>query len=980
MMQKDGNAMHDKQNRNEIYVVTFSDFLSLLKKHRRKIGLIIAICTILGVLWALTRPLEYLTEASFKERGMATPESMGKNVGLLLGKKSSERQSEARTWFTSYTLLKKLAIALNLHAEIYPKRTFLINFPSVIGNNLKIEYAHYRGRPSPYLQEPHRPLKLVDVEYEDELPLFLEISFPSESTYRVTDSHGKEWGIGSYDIPFRGGGYAFTVHRDREASLEYPNYEIVLHSPHRVAEELKKAITIKNDTFDEEVVHLSTIQPDRYRGANLLNTLIALYKVHKTKEQRRISEEQLSYLEERQNEAEKTLRKAMDDFAYEQSKDFETHGFVNTERALEFLTTRLQDYQRRLLAIDLENKRLEKVMNQGDLFYERYIVDGDSTVIGELLQEIRKLKQQGDSIKLSLQETPPAFDDSAGIAFDRQMGDLEDTQQLIMELRAIDRELENNHLIPPSDTLINDPRILLHSWYEKLKGDQKAYKEAQLSPSEWENRKLQFGGYIRNLIQLFSVHEKAMRERLAHHGDLKEEFKGIDLHLANELFISYNRALNETETQLVKLQFILDSLQQPKFELNSLASHLNDSISNNLITLYSKLLLDLQDNSNRSQKEQERIRDELLRQRKFLEMHMTQSIGLLHATANLQKNKIHSLQTMTLALIQLKISLLENQVEHFFANRINNLKNEKFTIEELVLSVKREMAAIPEKKISEQLMQQRLEQSRDFGREITRLVESKNITNNLEVVLSQAVDEAIAPLFPRRPQVLFFAFLGMAIGTVASLFYYCLIEAMKGVAATPENLTENGFFVAGMITAESDALPVFRKVIQKIATEGKEPISVIGYGSLKVAERLAQLLSKRGDSTLIVALSSTPTRQGSCLMDFLERGGKPPSALKCEDFDYIGFDRTSPFSAELIASERFAQFMETMVPLYRWVLCVSDTAIATSEGEQLFYMYKRACILLRGERIEEIQAVLDRAKCDKERSLAFIFFTMFYQQ
>ncbi|MEM1283167.1 MAG: hypothetical protein AAGG81_06400 [Chlamydiota bacterium] len=969
--------MEDHQQTNDPYVVTFSDFLGVIRRHRRNICIAIAVCTFLGAFFALNRPVKYLIKASFKERGFANNDGAGKGIGVLLGRKSSDKQSEAKTWFTSHNLLKNLVLTLDLHGAIYPKNKPFFEFHWVMWNNLKVEYSYYLKRPSPYLKESIRPLFLSHLEYEDELPTILNLQFLSETNYLLTDIYGEEVGLGKFGVPFEGETFKFTVNRDEKYPLEQPVYEVYLNSTDVVAKDLKKIISLKNDPLDEELVHLSTIHPDRQRGAELINTLIAIYKINKSNEQKRVADEQLAYLEERQNEAQKNLKRAMHEFAKEQSKDFETRGFVNTDRALEFLATRQLEYQRRLLAIDLENKRLEKVLKEGYVFYDRYTVDGDSTVINQLLQEIRQLRQQADSIKLSLQESPIAFDEDEGIAFDRQMADLEDTQQLIMELRAIEKELANNHLLLPSDSLMNDPRIMLHSWYEKLKDYQQEYEWSQLSPSDWENRKMQFATYIKNLIKLFEVHEKALRERLAHHGELKDEFKGIDLNLANELFIGYNRALNETETQLVKLQFILDSIQQPKFELNSLSSQLNDSISRDLVSNYSRLLLDLQDESNRSQKEQERIRNELLRQRKFLEMHITQSISVLNLTADLQRNKIGALQKMTLALIQLKISLLEKQLENFITSRISNLNNEKLVIEEELHSVKREMATIPELKISEQIMQQRLEQSRDFRREITHLVESKNITNNLEVVLSKTVDEAIAPIFPRTPNVLLFALIGMVLGAFGSVFYYCLIEAIKGVTLTAENLREMNLHVAGEITSSSDDKSVYRRAIQQL-TSGPTPkgsIAVVGHGSMKMAKGLAALLQKRGDSVVIVSLafeSKGALHSGGCLLDFLEGGGDFPEAGQIDGINYLGPRRVSSFGSELIASEHFSRFVEQMEKRYRWVLCVSDASVATAEGELVVSLFHRACVVLNDERLETIRDVIRMAKQESSIYMSFI--------
>ncbi|MEC7840297.1 MAG: hypothetical protein VX777_09695 [Chlamydiota bacterium] len=977
--------MDSENNKGCDYIVTFSDFKRIFKSNSQKILLFTLLFSCLGALYSLTRPIKYEVSASFKERGLAKANLETSSLNMIFGANSSPKQAEATTWMSSHNLMKELADRLDFNGIIKPKYRSLSTIAERMKENLKLEYAYLRDRKLPGVRDKTFPFYLTNVTYPGEIAKTLDLKLLDNDAYSLTDEDGTLIGTGIIGHPFTQENFSFTMHRNQGEPIKNTPYIIELIPTNDIAKALPKLIKFKSDSKDKEVVHIEAQYHDRHIGAKLVNTLMDLYKERRTQEQQRISEAQIDYLERRQTEANENLRRSMEEFAREQSQDLEDSGFLSADKALEFLAMGQQEHQRRLLTIDLEVKRLKKVLAEGYVYYDRYHIDGDPGIINNLLNEIRTLNQKGNSIKLSLQESHPNYDDTENMAFTKQMAESDDIQQLLSELIVIRNEINHDNLVVPSDELINDPRIMLKSWYEKLQEFQQEFQASQLSKNEWESRKLQFKEYLSNLIQLFEVHVKAIRQRLAHHGDLKEEFKGIDLNLAHELFLNYNRELNEVDSLILKYQWILENIEKPKFELNSLSTQLEDPISKNIITTYSKLLLKYQDVKNLSTKEQERIKDELQRQKKFLEMHISQTLQIANLTVDLLKSKTYALQKVSLALIQQQISLLEQQLGNYIDNRIQNLTHEKYVIEEHLQKLNGDISKIPQKKISEQLIQQKLEQSRDFGKEITHLVESKNISNNLEIVQSTAIDTAVVPLFPKRPMLILFTIVGALFGLTASSFYLCAKEALGGVRASENNLNELGLHVSGTLSKNFSSnnatspldndLSVIRRAANQLYDPHRKCTLLLGSNRADISKHLATIGQRKGLKCIIVPFSfhEHTHKSQNGFLQFLNGTVSKPSIISEKDYDIIPTGGISRFDVELVCSKKCNSFLNELSEKYDWIIAVSNASPTSAEADTLIEKFSQIGITLTNERLQELDRIRETLKSNTQKRVTFFF-------
>ena len=132
--------------------------------------------------------------------------------------------------------------------------------------------------------------------------------------------------------------------------------------------------------------------------------------------------------------------------------------------------------------------------------------------------------------------------------------------------------------------------------------------------------------------------------------------------MAEKLVLSYHQKEHELEVEEKKVHFVLEQLEDPTFELSSLSTTLLDPTTKALATRASELTLQLYDDNTRSQREKERIQDELITQRKFLKAHLLQVESLLQLQRHLVEGKQQALHALLLDLIQQQVLLVEREV------------------------------------------------------------------------------------------------------------------------------------------------------------------------------------------------------------------------------------------------------------------------------------------------------------------------------
>ncbi|MCB1111519.1 MAG: hypothetical protein KDK72_02535 [Chlamydiia bacterium] len=813
--------------------VTYNDLIAICRRAKKKIILTIAIGAIIGALFALTRPVNYRVEATFRDKGKKQNNGEAKNPLISLLEGQSGNQSEAKTLFTSERLASDIIKDQGLQAIIRPSNR-LKNMLYRIGNNIKAEYAAMTNYAYPLITVTPVPTAQA-VEYAFEYPTRLSIHFTSDDNYHIFNTSGREMGEGTLGKPFTTDGYTFTLANTSGHSFRNNSFVITLEPMERAIKDFANRLHVEADKKDQTLVKLTYRDSNRQQAATVLNGLMAMYQRWQEEQHQRIADKQVAYLEQREKEGAEKLEQAMLCYAQSQESDLSQCGFATTEIAMESLNSAQQSYKAQQRALDLESKRLAAFKEGTFAYYDRYNSNGDPTVINELLAQIRRYQKQAEAIEIMLDGTEPT-----------------------------------------------------------------------------------------------------------------DQFQGMTLEVTHELYLNYSKELEAIEAERIQGRFLIEQLRDPAFELTSLSTVANDQISREIVTRYSELLLAYKDEDNRSSKEQKRLGDELTRQRQFLEMHLTHSQALLKLRENLLKGKIRSLQAYTLTLIKQEIALLNRQLHDYVAARLNNLGHEQATLTAQQHALNAEMTKIPKQWIAEKMVQHKMNLTKEISQELTKLVETKNISNNMEVVQSIPIDHALPPLHPKPPLLILFTIVGAAVGGFISIATILASETATGMRISPEVLKIAKQPYAGSLDEE---LPTLRRLLATIDDDNKMITLILGNGR-DYSTQLAKLLAVRGDTVLIIPITFDSDDDDSGLLSYLEGKQKTPTIYHTKYYDYITAGGSSAYSTELTAGNTFRNLLKQYD--YDRILLVSRTKPASAEAKQQIKDYPCLFLTLSDEKVDAL--------------------------
>lgn len=960
--------MASEKNKHDDFIISFSDIVQICKRNKRKIYFGTFVFSALAVLNTLTNPIEYIAEATFRDKAKAG--GGFSTLSMLLGSGVGGGNDDAISLMKSRSVSEELVKRLGIQATVVPVG-FNESYPQTILQNLIVEKAIFDSSQVPSLPDLDPPLRTQEVLYNEEVHKGVTIKFLTDDVFELYDGEPVK---GRIDEPFKGSNYEFTLVRANKKPLKGQSFVIIFNPLFFSANNIAKLLRIEPDRLDKNLLSIKFGHRNRHFAVEVVNTLTNVYKDFLRDEQNRIIGHQIAYLEQRQEEIADKLKETMESHVHTLSEDMKNIGFANTKIAMDFLNNLQNQFQQKLLNIEFETKRLQKAQEEGYAYYDGYSIPGDPAIINQLLTEMRNLKQQGDWLDLALNRTASINPDETQVFFDAQIERLEQNRLYRQEAREMIAEIELGRMPKAEGKLIQDPKYLVNIWHNKLG---KVSQNTQNASEEWQHCQTQFCTYLNNLIHHFDVHENAMQERLVHQQNANYDYDGIDLNTARELYLSYSRSLNDIESQILQHQFIIDKMHEPEFELSSLSMVMNDYITNDMIVRSNRLAMDLKDSNNRSVKEQDRLKEDIDLQKRHLTTHLKNAIELLHLKENLVKYKISRLQNVTLGLIQQQVTLLEKHLEEYISTRLIDLKQESDIIEDHKTVLRNQMAVLPKKWVSEMLIDQQMEVNRKMVEEVSRLVESKIIGNNIEISQSDIIDKAIPPLHPKSPRVIFFAILGAFIGAFLSTTFVMVRELALGVNASVRNLRISGQHVSGVMTSrklqestsqlKNQDLDTLRRLVAYLSPKeasNKQSLLLVQGRGPDYSENLATLFSKKGLSVLLFTLSfDQPAKPQELpgLLQFLEGQANKPKIEKGPSFDTMSAGGISRFSNELLGKQSFQDLLKSLKQEYDWIIGVSHSVPEVAETESLMRIFDNSVINITDEKLEDIKGCIQVA-------------------
>ena len=782
------NSSQEEKPTDE-FLLTFADLFQIIKKNKKRIQLGTFFFALLALYYGLTKPILYEASGTFKEKSKTQSgltNSLSSTLFMLPGS-----ESNAISIMHSKTLLKDLIKDQNLQGLlIKQERQFPLIPLKTIKNNLLLEYTLFKKIQNPVLNDYKSDFKLKEIAYNDEVARILEVNVLSPEKYTVKDGFDQSIDEGYFDKPFSKEDFSFTISHNKAPVIAEGKYLLILQPLEPLAEALSYQFKIESDKTDKSLLRIAFLHPDRKLAANSVNALMAIYQKHIQCEYENICEKQIGYLLQRQKEMANVLEKMIRSYASELASDLSSTGFSTSNRALEYLAATQSQLNNKLFTTNLDIQRLEKAKNEASINHDVFFGFSNMDLINKITTEKRLLKLQADSLNLALRNIPSQSQEFKE-SFASQLSSLDEIKQSIKESHLALASLNENQIPKTPSSLADESKYIFNAWHQRLLN---AKENLDNDPSksdclnDWEECKKGFTSYLSNINHFLNVYQRNIEERLAHQQTPLKEFQGINLNMAGDLYVAYNKELITVESQKTQHEFILAQLNEPDFEISSLSALFHDSLSLDMITKASNIILALKDQENRSTKEQDRLNFDLAIQKGFLKTHIQQSIALHLLRENFLKEKIQHLQSLNLSLVQEKISILENEIKEFVSETLDNLKQEQQLIEKNLAELRIEMSAFPQKWATEELINQQMEINKSLVEEISKLIESKNIANNLEKLQSSPVDIAYPPIHPKSPRLLFLTIMGAVLGAFLSFVWVLGWSIIQGIQASTDNL------------------------------------------------------------------------------------------------------------------------------------------------------------------------------------------------
>lgn len=928
-------------------LISWTDIYALCRRSKGKIFAATLFVSLLLSFYALTRPVLYKSEATFREKSKTQTDTARSFSMALLAGIAESNENSAVSALKSRTLLERAILERNFQADIEPDVLFSTQPLNNILNHLKLEYALALNWLTPIVNDNLPPLRATEILYEAEIPLILHVSFTTSEDFRV-EGNGFET-QGRLEELLVGPGFALKLDRQGTQNLLNQRFKVTLLPLQVVVERVRKRLTVETDLRDKGMLSLSFKNPNRKEASAFLNALLTVYQEHLKSEHQRICAEQIAYLHERQEDASKELKYMLGKHADNLSKNMVT---------MDLLLQNQQNYAQKLLSIDLELARLATLQAEEIPFYERLGWEGgDMSFISQTLKEIRSYRQQSDAIDIALRNHPAKDPALQKKNFDAQLQELADVRAYTSEAKALQAALKSGKALPKGERLSQNPKYLIQDWQHLLQDQIVAYREAPTAEKKslretFDCCRADFNNYVGQLIHVLEVEGKITQERLTHQQMGSKEFQGIDLATANQLYLNYSKSVNELEADILHHTFLLNQMQDPLFEISALSTVLQDPISRDIVAKASQLTLLLKDRDNRTQREIERAQAELALQRTFLIQHVKQTQELLILRKGLFQDKMYSLQNTTLELIQQMISVLHQQIEDYVKSRRDNLEQERLSIAKQQGILKGEMASLPEKWASEKMIEQHLEMTKKMIEKITEAVETKNIASNLDLSQSAPIDTAFPSVHPQRSKFLLLGVLGALIGAFG-MTAWVLGQAMQnGIPASSDNLHSLQRHFIGNL---KNGVETLRRIATQL-TPCSRALLLISSGP-NYAPELAQLIGKAGRKTLIIPISFDTPHTTPGLMEYLEGQLDQVKITSRIGFDFLEPGNASPHAPELIRTPRFEKLLDQLQAQYSCILLVSRAPPTSSEGLQALSLAPCAILTLTNETLPQLRSL-----------------------
>ncbi len=780
--------------------ITPFDLKRLLNKHRQQVvraavGLALFVLSV----YLCIAP-KYVAEATFQQSAKQNDISL-KIKEMFQQFSSIPSESAAMVVMQSNAVLKKTVEELGLQARVKTRGPIARLFTNVYENCIDLMGGTLTDR---------EEFVLRDVRYHGEEPLHFFIQPTGGDAFQILTSDKKVIGHAQVGHPFSHGHLHMTIARSSKGAGIGRNYPLKVVPWQEALGEVRSHLRVRKAKMDSSLLTLTYESRDRHLAAAFLNHLMVNYQYYLKLDNEEICQAQLRYLEKRQDELTGRLDNALIEHVAYLEKSLSEDGHIGLTQELESLSLPRDEYLAKLLDVDLKIKRLEPLPLLGSEKEEKKgkKKKTSSEPYAQVREDLQSQKRKGDLHEQRLER---------GSVIPLQ-AEMEQTQKQLREVHLACEAIEKNRALPDLE-ILTDPKGPLAHLTEPLD------RASLLS-------------YLRDYL----VHLTQKRDMLAEDVKLKQkgdaDFIGLDLNSSRQFWENYTAQRDACQAQLRELIFLRERLSDPSFELSSTGAVFSDAVTNDLLHKASALSLQLEDDQNRSQRDQQRLHEALQTQKKFLSQHLFQTIELTKLRSRLIEDKIEGLRHATLSL----------------------LHSEKDLLDEKLHEINDRMKGIPEKWRRENLLMLKRELGMRMIEAMTQLTESKNIGQHLYQVSSKTLDAATPPLKTKNSYLFLMLLFAPLFGGGGVYFFYFCRMLIQGVPVSAQQLKQLGYPVVGELSRYSQTplreigepdLETLRNLADRILDGGRLVALTLGrYPDF--TRSLAELLVLRGKKVVLV--------------------------------------------------------------------------------------------------------------------------------
>ncbi len=860
---------------------------------------------ILGTM--IIRGPAYTAQATFQEKAQSQSSGFGEKVLSMLASGSNE-DAASEALMLSHVVVEDVVRTLGLHVNLGEEGASYSRL-DCITTNVRLEKEVLRsmiaGKPgssssvlvadAPLAHTKPRAYRMKEASYSGAFCRNYKLQPLGAGKFELLDSAGQKtiWNFGQKvtlpDVSF--------VIEQIDASRS-PKATISLVSLYDMTEGLRNAISIKRDKKNKRLLQISYSCGDPEQAARIVNQLMASFKSYLNDQHNKRVSEQLAYLTARQEQMTAQLGEKQDKHCEYLCSNIEGLGFCRYDRALKFFSGQQEKLHARRLQIELDQEILET--NDG-MRFQTFSSLGGEKAAQALFQERQELIQHRDLLELSLREHAGIKAKTSNKVIVDRIKELEEELSWIDQLRAN---------VARPDQLA---RI--------FKGRKKALERLGLTvfieqpnTPEWGSH---LSAYLEMGARMRKMRSRLLEERLlsAQNGSLF--FEGLDIKSAVATRTSYTELVNGDIATKKKFDYVLQQLDDPAIDIASLGMALDDEVSRIHIREAADITCKLHDTAHTSAKEEERYRSILALKRAFMKAHVKECARISGLQKRIWEDCLVKLDRSVVNLLNQKISVLAEQIEEMRVARKAKLRSEDLILQRELAVLSKRMQQLPRRGMEEMKLGLFIKMQQKMCEELTKMVEGRNLAQNLDRIESTVVDPAVVPVQPVPPQILISSALGLFLGSLCVAGLCFARDCRRGLWASESNLDLLGQRVLGKSDNHAEYTAQDLQTARSIAAflREKGAKSVLGISLGRLLSLTAQLLASQGKRVLLID-GTWFVKQGHCevsLAAYLEGAGPCPTATAMQaGYHLLDTGAFHPHAFELMNSAKFQEFMATL--------------------------------------------------------------------